>query len=266
MAIISPNEVSLTTNHLHCCVTATNMVVSSASGFIYKYRDHLFLITNWHNVTGKDPASGNFLPGVGCIPDMITTMFRQKENPGNCAREHLPLYADEQLLEPLWLEHPIHRKTVDVVALPIDDSIAAKYKFFPINEIKFDNEFPAEVADDAFVIGYPFFELTYLQLPIWKKASIASEPDVNIEQLPKLLIDTATRHGLSGSPVIMQRTGIHGIKDGKVSPESIIGRIRTFLGVYSGRIGTDELKAQLGIVWKAQVIEEILAGGVRGEV
>ena len=56
----------------------------------------------------------------------------------------------------------------------------------------------------------------------------------------------------------MQRIGIHGVEDGKLADDTIIGRIRNFLGVYSGRIGTDEFKAQLGVVWKAHVIAEII--------
>lgn len=95
-------------------------------------------------------------------------------------------------------------------------------------------------------------------MPIWKKSSIATEPDINIEGLPKTLIDTATRSGLSSSPAIMQRIGIHGMVDGKMLPTTSIGRIRNFLGVYSGRVGDDEFKAQLGVVWKARVIEEII--------
>ncbi len=265
MAQIQPDNVSLTTHHLHLCVTTTDTVVSSATGFTYKYQDHIFLITNWHNVTGKNPKSGEFLPGSGAIPDMVSTQFRRKDNPGHCVREHLRLYADDTLLEPLWLEHPVHKRSVDVVALPLETSIVEKYALFPINAIQFDGAYRTEVADDAFVIGYPFSDITYLQLPIWKRASIASEPDVNIDQLPKMLVDTATRSGLSGSPVVMQRTGLHGMVDGKLSPETSIGRIRNFIGVYSGRIGTGEIKAQLGIVWKAHVIDEILCGGVRGE-
>jgi len=264
MATIRPNQISLTTSHLHLCVTATDMVVSSATGFVYKHRERLFLVTNWHNVSGKDPTTGSFLPGGGAIPDIVTTMFRTKGAPGNCAREKLPLYADDEFLQPLWFEHPIHGSAVDVVALPLPDELISRYDFFPINEVQFDSGFSPEVADEACVIGYPFFDLTYLQLPIWKKASIASEPDVDVDQLPKMLIDTATRPGLSGSPVVMQRTGIHGMKDGNVAADTIIGRIRTFLGVYSGRIGADELKAQLGVVWKAHVVEEIVVAGVQG--
>jgi len=46
----------------------------------------------------------------------------------------------------------------------------------------------------------------------------------------------------------------------------IIGRIRNFIGIYSGRIGDDELKAQLGIVWKARVISEIIGAKKFGEI
>lgn len=81
-----------------------------------------------------------------------------------------------------------------------------------------------------------------------------------------MLIDTATRAGLSGSPVIMQRVGIHGGTGGVLSADTIFGRIRNFVGIYSGRIGDDELKAQLGIVWKARVISEIVGAKTFGEI
>jgi hypothetical protein len=121
---------------------------------------------------------------------------------------------------------------------------------------------PAWAYPEAFVIGYPFSKPPRLVLPIWKRASIASEPDLDIDNLPKMLIDTATRSGLSGSPVVMQRIGLHGMEGGVMKGSEIIGRIRNFIGVYSGRIGDNEFKAQLGIVWKARVIDEKVLGKV----
>ena len=55
----------------------------------------------------------------------------------------------------------------------------------------------------------------------------------------------------------MQRIGIHGTEN-RIAPDTLIGRIRNFVGVYSGRIGADEFKAQLGIVWKEKALKEIL--------
>jgi len=60
--------------------------------------------------------------------------------------------------------------------------------------------------------------------------------------------------------------GIHGMLDGgQMMDDTEIGRIRDFIGVYSGRIGDSELKAQLGIVWKCAVIHEIIEGAVQGQ-
>jgi hypothetical protein len=63
----------------------------------------------------------------------------------------------------------------------------------------------------------------------------------------------AVRRGIANPP------GVTGM-----TAETIIGEATKFLGVYSGRLGKDEMGAQLGIVWKASVLLEILEGGVRG--
>jgi len=106
-------------------------------------------------------------------------------------------------------------------------------------------------------------------LAIWKRGSVATLPDRDIDGLPKLLIDTATRKGMSGSPVIVRRSGLirrRGEKsDAPIVSSDIIGTAEGFLGIYSGRIGDDELGVQLGLVWRAEVIDEIIRGGVRGK-
>ena len=59
---------------------------------------------------------------------------------------------------------------------------------------------------------------------------------------------------MSGSPVILRR-------------RFGTGPNTTFVGVYSGRIGAkDELEAQLGIVWRADLVEQIVAKGRPGSV
>ncbi len=196
---------------------------------------------------------------------MLSTTFREKGNLASWKREHLPLYQDEALQTPIWYEHPNAGPSVDVVAIPLPAGLSESYQLSPINEIEFDTEFRTEVGDDAFVIGYPFSEGPPGQLPIWKRATVASEPDIDVDELPKVLVDTATRSGLSGSPVVMQRVGIHGYAGGAMTGKETIGRIRNFIGVYSGRIGADETKAQLGVVWKARVIDEIIDGGKLGK-
>ena len=67
------------------------------------------------------------------------------------------------------------------------------------------------------------------------------------------------------SPVIYRRWCFYGLKEGKLVGESGIGEIQNFVGVYSGRIKNsldkDNLEAQLGVVWNASVIREIITGG-----
>lgn len=253
---IKPDPISLTVHQLHMCFIPTNLVISSGTGFIYSKNESLYLITNWHNVSGRNPQTSKCLSDHAAVPDVISTLFRCRDNSAMCKREQIPL-RDEETQDPLWLEHPIHGQNVDVVAIKLSDAIVDSYQLFPINELDFEKD-KEEVADEVFVVGFPFSDMSYLNMPIWKKASIASEPDIDQDKLPKFLIDTATRPGLSGSPAIMQRTGVHGLVNGGAGGFSSIGTIRNFLGVYSGRIGSDELKAQLGVVWKAKVIDEII--------
>lgn len=262
--IIKPDFLSLTTHQLTVGFSKTNTIFSTASGFLYKHQGRIFLITNWHNVSGVNPITGKLLSDHGGIPDVFATYLRLKNEEGSSLLSKIFLYNDEEMTSPKWLVHPRHKEHIDVVALELEKS--EQFAYYSINDSNFDESVLPEVGDDCFVIGYPFKELRYIGLPIWKRASIASEPTVNEDNLPKILIDTATRSGLSGSPVVYQRTGIHNMINGILKDDTIIGRIRGFLGVYSGRVGKGEIHAQLGIVWKKKVINEIIEGKIYGDI
>lgn len=267
MGKINPDPISMTTHHIQMCFRPTDLVISSGTAFVYEHVGSRYLITAWHNLTGRNPLTGQCLSETAAVPDCISTLFWDPETPRRAKRHQLDLYDDDEMSRPRWLEHPIHGSKIDVVALPLPTEFVEKARTFPINHVDFDQTFPEEVGDDAFVVGYPFEDTPYLQLPVWKRASIATEPDVNIDGLPKFLVDTATRPGLSGSPVIMQRTGLHGFSESRgFTGTEIFGRIRSFSGVYSGRIGADENKLQLGTVWKAKVVLEIVEGRSDGTV
>ena len=116
---------------------------------------------------------------------------------------------------------------------------------------------------DSFVLGFPEGMLGGARFPIWKRASIASEPDIDIDDLPKLYVDTATRNGMSGAPVYLQKSGLI-TPEGKTMKESYFGVAYKFIGIYSGRIGEDAFNAQLGIVWKEKAILETIHGNQKG--
>lgn len=263
------NNLSLSTCYLKM-KTVTGAEIATATGFIYEHGDSLYLITNGHNLTGKNCFDGERLDNSAGIPVKIETQFFQKRDGDPSlyiATVPIDLYIDENHSIPSWFMHPDHGYRVDVVAILLGKKaeLIPTYLIQPINNIIFD-EYDLAVSDDVFILGYPFNISVGGSLPIWKRGSVASEPSISLLNLPFYYIDTATRPGMSGSPVIMQRSGLHS-KTGELALSSLIGTIRCFAGIYSGRIGAeDEFKAQLGIVWKKEVIMEILDSCVVGTV
>jgi hypothetical protein len=111
---------------------------------------------------------------------------------------------------------------------------------------------------DVFVLGYPFGN-DLRGFPVWKRGSIASEPHLARGSTDYFLVDTASRPGMSGSPVIRRSWGFH-ILDGGNSLGGVPFATR-FVGIYSGRLHTnDPGDAQIGMVWPPWIIEEIVAG------
>lgn len=239
----------------------TNLCLAKATAFFYQKDESLYLITNWHNFTGLNPRTKKPLGNHAGKPDIVRfRMYQQNNDEFKFFYFDTLLYKDELMQNPSWLVHPEHREKVDVVALEI--KISTDYKCVPINDSKLGfEEIRAKVADEVFIFGYPFNISQNGVLPIWKKASIATEPEFDYENLPMILVDTASRSGMSGSPVILRRKGVYGNQKGFTSTK------QNFLGIYSGRIlGETELEAQLGIVWKKEVINQIIEGRQNDEI
>lgn len=265
--------------------TGTELAIGT--GFVYEYEDHYYLITNGHCITGVNPETNKRISQHAGYPTSINLRLRyliENSKLSEAEREaatkrgtlvaamhpntaRVKLYQDDDCREPLWYIHPEHGYQVDVVAIPLleKQKKPAHIIMLPLNLWAFEAE--PEVADDVYILGYPFGITDALELPIWKRGSIATEPLISYNGLPKLLVDTATRPGMSGSPVILVRSGVHHLVDGEITPETMWGTIYGFVGVYSGRIGAqNEIDAQLGIVWRKEVIEEIIQAKVNGTI
>jgi hypothetical protein len=238
----------------------TGATLAVATAFFYRYKKKVYLVTNWHNFTGIHPDTRLRIDATS--PSSITFPHRQIKETGVFTQTvELQLYTDEK---PEWYIHPHLHEEVDVVVIEIDP-LNETDTFLCINDIDFDT-IPYKVADDVFILGFPLAIHGGHNFPIWKRGSIASEPEINIGQKPIIYIDSATRRGMSGSPVFARRDGIHNLnEDGTPKSDTLIGQIQMFVGVYSGRLieGDDLLSAQLGIVWKAETIEQIINGKVK---
>jgi hypothetical protein len=79
-----------------------------------------------------------------------------------------------------------------------------------------------------------------------------------------MLVDTASRPGMSGAPVIRRSWTNHMVDPGVVA--LVDTPLNKFIGVYSGRMPTDHPnEAQIGLVWDGSLIDEIIAGNIRDE-
>jgi len=241
------------------CFKDTEIAIGTA--FFYLYEGASYLVTNWHNVTGREPDTFRCKSSQAAIPDRlhIKIPYIQDQSEARLIEwrtQIIPLYEDEgdSPSKPLWYEHPKYQNKVDLVVIPRCDIEGSA--------IQAANDPTLKLAKirllpglDVFVLGFPIGITGGGNLPIWKRGSIASEPDVDIDGLPKIFIDTATREGMSGSPVYAQEVGCWFPEGATNQDEAVLSRGRRFLGVYSGRVGDDHFKAQLGIVWKPSAIE-----------
>ena len=262
MADIRVNTNTLTVVPLRMFFHETEQELASGTGVVYKYEGKLYLITNWHNITGENPLTGKPVGEKAGRPDVLVMSFLTSKNPLQWNSCSIQLYENNTAD---WLIHPVHGQLIDVVAIEIkpgDDFIGLIY---PINEVKQD-EFNPEIADDAYILGYPFALKGGGNFPIWKKGTIATEPDINYDGLPKVLIDATCKKGMSGSPVIIRRNGILTDKSGELNSKTRVGVFEQFFGIYSGRVQVkDQEDTHLGIVWKKKVIEEIIKGSKKDD-
>ena len=159
----------------------------------------------------------------------------------------------------LWQQHSVHGQKVDVAVIKLD--LVSELNPYPINEMP-SVDMQVDIGMDVFVLGFPIKTFTGV-FPIWTRGTIATEYDIYVDGMPKFLIDTATQKGMSGSPVILRESNYTDSTDGQ--NKLSIPPAKRFLGVYSGRYGSnDSISAQIGIVWRKEVIDEIIDAGVLG--
>jgi hypothetical protein len=214
-------------------------LLGPATGFFKEWGGRFFLVTNWHVVSGRHHETREVLHTQAALPDRLTFTVAEKGRIGERWLSPIKrlLYEDADSTDsperPTWFEHPEYRNQVDVVAVPIPIPLNGDVR--TISAIDTAPGMDLAVGDEVFVLGYPKGIDGGGEFPIWKRASIATEPWIR-RSPPHVLIDTATREGMSGAPVIKIRQGL-------IAPGS--SRSRKFVGVYSSRLGEDEMKRNL---------------------
>jgi hypothetical protein len=243
---------------------------SIGTGFLYFSYEHkaTFLISNYHCLSGFDLWNnpiGSFLPN---FIDVGLTINEPTEDPKYFTRKEITLRYSllDEHGKPLFYHLPIDdagRIPADIAVLPIsleDPSVKAKgahinARYVSSFGLYLDHDL--SLGEDCFIIGYPRGLCGDGRTPIWKRATIASEPDNTYKGDLVFLVDTATREGMSGSPVFLVR------REAALSDRNRRGideeKKEKLIGVYSGRIGTDELGVQLGMVWSVEMLRLLVA-------
>ncbi|MBO1081743.1 S1 family peptidase [Roseomonas haemaphysalidis] len=233
--------------------------LGTGTGFLEDFEGKKYLVTNWHCVTGRDPLSGQPRATDGVIPNKFKIRFHKiKENSIDVGN---PIIGVFDLDEP-WIMHPAGQD-IDIAAVEIpNDWDFIKYS---IRSVVGAFDPMLAVGDEVFIIGFPLSMGPSGSLPLWKRGSVASEPAVPAFGQPCYLVDSASRPGMSGSPILGR---IISAKDypnlpgnGPVTKDTLISYTPTwsFLGIYSGRIGVKDLfEAQIGKVWRPETIQEML--------
>lgn len=238
-------------------LTSNGQHLGTATAFVAVHASGEYLVTNWHVVSGRNTEDGKPMHGSGAVPETLHVMHNVAGQIGRGTSRLELLYG--QSGAPLWLEHPSHGRKVDVVAIPLrqTDGIAQ----YPYDAANPGPPITLGAGDLVSIIGFPFGRTGGGAAGIWVQGWVATEPGFDFNMLPCFLVDSRTRQGQSGSPVILYRKGVYTTDDGSVMAST--KPVERFVGVYSGRINTE---SDLGIVWKGGALDEILAGQHRGPI
>ena len=225
--------------------------ISTGTGFVMMApRIGAVLITNRHNVSGRNQETNLPLSPTGGVPDEVLIIQNRKGLLGQWVPRLETLYESGA---PRWLEHPVLGAKADFVALPLRNLDDVDLHPYEVEHTGPD--ILVGPADSVSVVGFPFGITAGGAFAVWATGFLASEPDVNFADLPIQLIDCRSRQGQSGSPVIAYRAGGSiAMKEGGTA--MFAGPVHRLIGVYSGRINQE---SDLGIVWKAEAITQLVS-------
>src|SRR5207249_328184 len=161
-----------------------------ATGFLVERNQHTYLITNSHVVAGRRPDDGTITSPTGAVPDQVSIAHNQAGTLGACVWKAEPLY--EAGGDPRWRQHPAHRRQVDVIALELPD----------LRDVDIHGHGPWAGPGLAFgvsrpvsIIGFPFGITGGGSMGVWAQGTVATEPEMDFNNLPCFLIDSRTRPG-----------------------------------------------------------------------
>lgn len=223
-----------------------NNILANASGFFFKYQNIKYLVTNRHVIIDEEKSY---------YPDAISIFLHTSRTDAQLNNKvSINLYEEDK---PKWHEHPNYKNIqYDVVLIPMDDIQiqSSLMNFFTTENFLGDRKLTAFA--DTIVVGYPlgFFDEEN-NLPIYRKAMIASPYPQHFSNKPYFLIDANLHQGTSGSPVI---NSPHNILFKESDGSGFHTQDIILLGIHSAEHLVDKEPLGLNVVWYAELFIDIL--------
>jgi hypothetical protein len=252
------------------------------TGFFYRGpAQTVWLVTNWHVLTGRRPDSpGETIGLAGQSPYAINVTFPLKK------RGHFspPLTCElYKVGVPIWRQYKLELG-FDLAAIPID--LPEEAAGIAIQDFASNSLDAIEPGIDLITVGFPFKHSSDVPYPLWKRGMLASEPGYTLFGNPQMFIDIPGSPGMSGSPVfrpkdaaLLDAAAARVVKDyeaGKIGAVDMLASLdpqqvqdRTvgldFVGVYAGATDDKSLdRLQLGRMYPASVVELLVTKGEQG--
>lgn len=241
---------------LYIKMSVRGQSLGDGTGFVVQHGGASHLITNRHCLSGRRTDTNEPISATAATPDKVMILHNTAGRLGVWRPVDEPVIDEDG--QPLWLEHPDYGRHVDVVALPLtklDDVGLYPYDLTPP-----ERPVASGVSRGLSIVGFPFGTTVGGVFAVWTRGFVASEPEVDFHDLPLFLIDSRTRRGQSGSPVIFYAAP--GIPYTTAKGTTVYSKtgVTELLGVYSGRINDE---SDLGMVWKTSAVRRIVEAGVR---
>ena len=224
--------------------------LGSATGFFYRSGKNQYLITNRHVVIDEKKSR---------YPDSIILRVHTSDVDATQNRDvRISLYDTKKL--PIWLEHPILGKTVDVVAIEVTPYLKETEAIYFLSQNDFKpSNLLIGVGDSVLIMGYPMkFYDEKNNIAITKSGTVASPYDIGFSGQPYFLIDANLQNGTSGSPVILPASGIRRFSSDNVPKADSTGFPPYLIGIHSGgnSLGLNQ-------VWYPSLINDIIGKGFK---
>lgn len=240
--------------------------LGDATGFFYKSGDKWFLVTNWHVLSGRDPATGQPRSGFQ-IPDHCRFYYSNLSEDGLISGSVTYRLDDPNTGRTRWLQHQSQGQDVDIAAFEVDAQHIGHAKDLAERDGS-DPDMVVDIGGEIFLPGFPLGLHADSYLPLWKRASLACSLEIGAAAHTFFYVDTATREGMSGSPCFAISNWKHYSVDRNTNQIRVVERPISWrlLGIYSGRFNaTDTFEAQIGKVWCEPLIRDVLERGVPGD-